>query len=109
MKRCLFPIFALASVTAAFAADTPIAVLNSPVGRYVFGEISAQHADVYMLDAQTGRLWQITCFDQPAPAAGALCQDRRLVPIPYFIPPSPAAYEPPASELRTPPAPNPKK
>ena len=34
-------------------------VLSSPNGRYVFGQISDFRSDQYMLDTQTGRLWQI--------------------------------------------------
>lgn len=34
-------------------------VLSSSNGRYVFGQISEYRRDQYMLDTQTGRLWQI--------------------------------------------------
>lgn len=42
------------------AQERPVAVLSAPGGRYVFGQISSMRADQYMLDTQTGRLWQIT-------------------------------------------------
>lgn len=34
-------------------------ILGSSNGRYVFGQISSKRQDQYMLDTQTGRLWQI--------------------------------------------------
>jgi hypothetical protein len=34
-------------------------VLCSATGRYVFGQISGSSKDQFMLDTQTGRLWQI--------------------------------------------------
>jgi hypothetical protein len=36
--------------------------LNSASGRYVFGQINHLARDQYMLDTQTGRLWQMTCI-----------------------------------------------
>ncbi|MEZ4395947.1 MAG: hypothetical protein R3C71_03475 [Candidatus Krumholzibacteriia bacterium] len=34
-------------------------ILQSPGGRYVFGQVSEYRKDQYLLDTQTGRLWQI--------------------------------------------------
>ncbi|MDE2106171.1 MAG: hypothetical protein KGL39_53620 [Patescibacteria group bacterium] len=34
-------------------------VLQSPGGRFVFGQVSEFRRDQYMLDTQTGRLWAI--------------------------------------------------
>jgi hypothetical protein len=34
--------------------------LSTTNGRFVFGQISDFRSDQYMLDTQTGRLWQIT-------------------------------------------------
>jgi hypothetical protein len=76
----------LASVGTTYAADVPIGVLSAPGGRYVFGQISARTSDRYLLDTQTGRLWQITCFDSPPPANGSLCGDARLMPMEFFPP-----------------------
>lgn len=48
------------------AADSEQAlprVLGSPNGRYVFGQISDFRADQFLLDTQTGRLWQIVLID----------------------------------------------
>lgn len=40
-------------------SENKTSVLSSPGGRYVFGQISQARRDQYMLDTQTGRLWQI--------------------------------------------------
>lgn len=37
----------------------PGSVLSSANGRYVFGQVSVARRDQFMLDTQTGRLWQI--------------------------------------------------
>ena len=34
-------------------------ILSSPTGRYVFGQVSDFRADQFLLDTQTGRMWQI--------------------------------------------------
>ena len=36
------------------------AVLSSPQGRFVFGQISDSTQDQFMLDTVTGRLWRLT-------------------------------------------------
>jgi hypothetical protein len=58
---------AFAAVTSAPSAaqDQPvISVLTAPGGRYVFGQVSRFGRDQYMLDTQTGRLWQLVCAQQ---------------------------------------------
>lgn len=51
--------------TTTYAADAVKVVppqqktLSAQNGRYVFGQISEYRRDQYMLDTQTGRLWQI--------------------------------------------------
>jgi hypothetical protein len=57
----LFLSLAIASHALAQSAPSnpPPTVLKSEVGRFVFGQISAMRADQFMLDTQTGRLWQI--------------------------------------------------
>lgn len=35
-------------------------ILGGEGARFVFGQVSAMRADQYLLDTQTGRLWQIT-------------------------------------------------
>jgi hypothetical protein len=61
MKR--FLVTAVAFVTLAAwgqpSQREPGSVLSSQGGRYVFGQISPMRRDQYMLDTQTGRLWQI--------------------------------------------------
>jgi hypothetical protein len=44
-----------------FAENEPkqFSSLQSPNGRYVFGQISTFRRDQFMLDTQTGRLWEI--------------------------------------------------
>lgn len=45
-------------------AQTPAVhptTLSSAAGRYVFGQINGMARDQYMLDTQTGRLWQLVC------------------------------------------------
>lgn len=56
------------------AQDRPPAVLAAAGGRFVFGQISSMARDQYMLDTQTGRLWQIVTDKD-----GAL----KLQPVPY--------------------------
>lgn len=36
-------------------------VLAAAGGRYVFGQLGAMRADQYMLDTQTGQVWQLVC------------------------------------------------
>lgn len=37
------------------------AALGAPGGRFVFGQVSDFRRDQYLLDTQTGRLWQKVC------------------------------------------------
>lgn len=37
-----------------------VGTLSSPVGRFVFGQISDSGKDKFMLDTTTGRLWRIS-------------------------------------------------
>jgi len=50
-------------------------VLSSPNGRYVFGQISDFRADQFLLDTQTGRLWQIVIDKE---------QNKKLQPVPFI-------------------------
>jgi hypothetical protein len=61
MKRILVAVVAYAAL-GAWGQSAPResgTVLSSQGGRYVFGQISPARRDQYMLDTQTGRLWQI--------------------------------------------------
>jgi len=50
-------------------------VLLSTNGRYVFGQISEFRADQFLLDTQTGRLWQIVIDKK---------QNQKLQPVPFI-------------------------
>lgn len=60
MKNIVLMAACLMSVSA-WGQSEPKAggVLSSANGRYVFGQVSQARRDQYMLDTQTGRLWQI--------------------------------------------------
>lgn len=61
MKR-IFIAMAVCAVLGAWAqtpAKESAKVLSSASGRFVFGQISEYRRDQYLLDTQTGRLWQI--------------------------------------------------
>jgi hypothetical protein len=61
----LFAAFAAVTSAPSAAQDQPvISVLTAPGGRYAFGQISRLGRDQYMLDTQTGRLWQLVCVQQ---------------------------------------------
>jgi len=50
------------SATALAQTSTPApapTILKSENGRFVFGQVSPIHADQFLLDTQTGRLWQM--------------------------------------------------
>lgn len=65
MRKAIFLAFSLSTSTLAFGAE-PVKVtppqqntLSAGNGRYVFGQVSEYRRDQYMLDTQTGRLWQM--------------------------------------------------
>lgn len=70
----------------ASAQDTPPgSVLASSSGRFVFGQISMMARDQYMLDTQTGRLWQLM-VTTPKKANGTPDKEKAytaLEPVPY--------------------------
>lgn len=55
--RSLF-ILAACAITG-FCDNAVVGVLSAPGGRYVFGQVSMARADQYLLDTQSGRMWQI--------------------------------------------------
>lgn len=60
IKRTILSVFLFSLViTKAPAQNFQPAVLSTPGGRYVLGQISEARADQYLLDTQTGRLWEI--------------------------------------------------
>lgn len=62
----------------------PSGVLSAPGGRYVFGQISPFARHQYMLDTQTGRLWQVVCSKRSED--GKECILTTLSWVPYGIP-----------------------
>ena len=58
--------------------------LSAPGGRFVFGQISTLGRDQFMLDTQTGRLWQFVCgrFNKEEPAGPDNCL-AQLEPVKY--------------------------
>lgn len=64
MKTTLIVLAALAANLS--LAQTPNSPPSSPLplasqnGRYAFGRVTESNRDVYLLDTQTGRLWQAT-------------------------------------------------
>lgn len=88
MIKALFVALALGAgvVTGAIAQQTVGAPLSAPGGRFVFGQIGSGRIDQYMLDTQTGQVWQVTCMDVKAPAPGEQCQTMALSPILYVAP-----------------------
>lgn len=60
-------------------------VLASSNGRYVFGQVSEYRRDQYMLDTQTGRLWQIVLRKGKNPDGSEAAGDgfSILDPVPY--------------------------
>lgn len=61
-------------------------ILDSSTGRFVFGQISEYRRDQYMLDTQTGRLWQIVTRKMKNPDGSEVQGDGAsiLEPVPYL-------------------------
>lgn len=60
-------------------------VLASSNGRFVFGQISEFRRDQYMLDTQTGRVWQIVMRKSKNPDGSEAPGDGYAIldPVPY--------------------------
>lgn len=72
------------SVIAQSPAPSPVnPMLGSPGGRFVFGQISDARRDQFMVDTQTGRLWQVVCVDSKAEGTSFQCNKTALAPIFY--------------------------
>jgi hypothetical protein len=65
------------------------AVLTASGGRFVFGQISSLARDQFMLDTQTGRLWQLTVDREGKPS---------LQPVPYSSTIGELHLEPPTAQ-----------
>lgn len=63
MKIELLRVVAACAVCAALAVPTAARAdaLAAAGGRYVFGQLGVVRADQYMLDTQTGQVWQLVC------------------------------------------------
>lgn len=71
MRRPILVITGLLVLCSSAFATEPVAVkppqqkvLATPSGRYVFGQISDFRRDQFLLDTQTGRLWQVVVDDK---------------------------------------------
>lgn len=78
MKILIIASYVALTTSSAFAAD-PIKVappqqktISSQGGRFVFGQVSDFRSDQYMLDTQTGRLWQIVLRQPTGPDGAAV-------------------------------------
>ena len=71
---------ALALFSATCHAE-PGTVLAAPGGRYVLGQISSARLDQYVLDTQTGKVWQMQCAKKAADGIG--CESALFVPIAF--------------------------
>ena len=87
MKKRILAIFTLAIVSlgAQTAQEKAPTALSSPSGRFVFGQVGPMRADQYMLDTETGRLWQIVVNSEGA---------KSLEPVPYYLIPGDKAFIP---------------
>ena len=48
------------SAQTAIAEEQPsVAVLSSPAGRWVYGQVGPNRADQFLLDTQSGRMWRM--------------------------------------------------
>ena len=95
-------ICAVATIGHVHAQTTTFSALSASGGRYVFGQISEYRRDQLMLDTQTGRLWQMACF-QKDPTDLKTCIEFGLQPVPFLnargeihgsVPPAPPASKP---------------
>lgn len=78
-KATVFGLALLAAVTSTYAADAPGAVLSAPGGRFAFGQIGSGRVDQYLLDTQTGKVWQMQCAKKGAEPFS--CEVNVFVPL----------------------------
>lgn len=76
-----------AGIAHAEVPEAPGTVLSAPGGRYVFGQISSARRDQFMLDTQTGQIWQMVCLH--AAQGETPCSRVTLVAVQYQSPPDP--------------------
>lgn len=96
MKKVVLMAACLLSVSA-WGQSEPKAggVLSSANGRYVFGQVSQARRDQYMLDTQTGRLWQMvqSTYKREDGSQGTF---ESLQAVPYDQISGPLSFPPPA-------------
>jgi hypothetical protein len=83
LLAALLPLAAWAQSTPSPAQPPRGQPLSAPGGRYVFGQISDFRSDQYLLDTQTGRVWQIVLHKTKG-ADGTERETRVLDWIPYI-------------------------
>lgn len=64
-------------------ANDSVGTLSAPGGRFVFGQISSYRRDQFMLDTQTGRLWQMVCSRTDETDPKKPCLTTVLEPVSY--------------------------
>jgi hypothetical protein len=94
MKKVITAVIFLTSALGALAqtASAGRPALSAAGGRFVFGQVSDYQRDKYLLDTQTGRMWNIVCI---GPEKDGQCP-RGLEPVifvdikgePTFAPPA---------------------
>ena len=82
MRKVITTIVVLVAIPTLAAAQQPVKVkppqqkiLSSYNGRYVFGQISDFRKDQFLLDTQTGRLWQVVVDEEGR---------TKLQPVPFI-------------------------
>lgn len=66
MKREFLIALSLLAGAGSMAQTQPspsMPALSATGGRYIFGQVSSMRKDQYMLDTQTGRLWNKVCVE----------------------------------------------
>lgn len=82
----ILPVFSHAEEAGENAVPHRAPAAMRPNARYVVVEISQVRSDQYMLDTQTGQLWNITLSTVPNPPGGSAKSTGKamiLVPVPY--------------------------
>ena len=78
-KSTVFGLSLMAAATSSLATDVPGSALSAPGGRFVYGQVSSARSDQYLLDTQTGRLWQMQCAKKGAEPYS--CEANVLTPV----------------------------
>lgn len=96
MRRALCVVAAAAAFNPFLASAEdgafPHGVLAAHGGRYVFGQVSPYAKHQYLLDTQTGRMWQLVCARQSDD--GKSCAFNALDPLPFLQQEPKLAYTP---------------